>query len=297
MPAIISAITNTAELMGVHAFARHQQSINQAATRLATGLRINRPADDPSGFIASEQFSREAVAVRKRIEALERDQFRLSAREGALSVVSDLAIHLQALVTQGANAGGLSDDEKSALQEELDGVIEAIEFVHNTSTFEGERIFKQWTARALGEVFDLPPAPPEPPEPPAPLAPGEAPAPSEPPRGLTIEDLKSGGALSIDAGNLELAQQLVDGINDSVNNERASIGALQKDFYDSQISALQRELESLTSIGSQIRDADFAVEVSNLVRAQILQEASLQAILIARDSGARVLGLLGGARI
>lgn len=281
----VSAITNTAELMAMHAFQRHQQSINQATIRLATGLRINRAADDPSGLIASENLGAEIAAIQKRIVALERDEFRLSAREGALSVVSDLAVELQALVTQGANSAGLDDSEKEALQEELDGVIEAIEFVHQTSTFEGEKIFKQWTIAALGSVSPAPVEGEEAPE-------GEA----EPPPSYTLADLKSGGALSITDGDLELAQTLVDSVSKGVSTTRAGIGALQKDFYASQIDSLHRELEALTAARSSIRDADFAVEVSNLVRAQVLQQASLQAILIARENGSRALGLLGSLR-
>jgi len=286
MGVAISAITNTAELMAMHAFARHQQSINQATIRLATGLRINRAADDPSGLIASENLGAEIAAIQKRIVALERDEFRLSAREGVLSVVSDLAVELQGLVTQGANSAGLDDTEKEALQEELDGVIEAIEFVHQTSTFEGQRIFEQWTIESLGSVYAPPPEGEE----------GEEPASPVPPTRYTLADLKSGGALSITDGDLELAQELVDSVHGGVSTTRAGIGALQKDFYASQIDSLHRELEALTAARSSIRDADFAVEVSNLVRAQVLQQASLQAILIARDNGSRALGLLGALR-
>ncbi|MFN7724110.1 MAG: flagellin, partial [Rubrivivax sp.] len=57
-----------------------------------------------------------------------------------------------------------------------------------------------------------------------------------------------------------------------VTNARANYGGVQNRF-DSVISSLQVSSENLTAARSRIMDADYAVETSNLSRAQILQQA------------------------
>jgi flagellin-like hook-associated protein FlgL len=80
---------------------------------------------------------------------------------------------------------------------------------------------------------------------------------------------------------------------DQVLGSRAGIGTLQKDYYERELILLHNELEGLASAESVIRDTNYASEVSELVRAQILQEAALKAILLSRDSvAAGVLALI-----
>jgi flagellin len=77
----------------------------------------------------------------------------------------------------------------------------------------------------------------------------------------------------------------------TVDKLRGSLGAVQNRF-DSIISNLGTTITNLSSSRSRIEDADYAVEVSNMTRAQILQQAGTSVLAKANQSTQGVLSLL-----
>ncbi len=76
-----------------------------------------------------------------------------------------------------------------------------------------------------------------------------------------------------------------------VDEKRGSLGAVQNRF-DSIISNLGTTINNLTSSRSRIEDADYATEVSNMTRAQILQQAGTSVLAKANQSTQGVMALL-----
>ena len=76
-----------------------------------------------------------------------------------------------------------------------------------------------------------------------------------------------------------------------VDGMRGALGAVQNRF-DSIISNLGTTINNLTSSRSRIEDADYATEVSNMSRAQILQQAGTSVLAQANQSTQGVLSLL-----
>lgn len=76
-----------------------------------------------------------------------------------------------------------------------------------------------------------------------------------------------------------------------VDDLRGSLGAVQNRF-DSVISNLGTTVTNLASSRSRIEDADYAVEVSNMTRAQILQQAGTSVLAKANQSTQGVMSLL-----
>jgi flagellin len=76
-----------------------------------------------------------------------------------------------------------------------------------------------------------------------------------------------------------------------VDKLRSSLGAVQNRF-DSVISNLGTTVTNLSSSRSRIEDADYAVEVSNMTRAQILQQAGTSVLSQANQTTQGVLSLL-----
>ncbi|QNK68892.1 flagellin [Variovorax sp. PAMC26660] len=76
-----------------------------------------------------------------------------------------------------------------------------------------------------------------------------------------------------------------------VDQLRSSLGAVQNRF-DSVISNLGTTVTNLSSSRSRIQDADYAVEVSNMTRAQILQQAGTSVLSQANQTTQGVLSLL-----
>jgi flagellin len=78
---------------------------------------------------------------------------------------------------------------------------------------------------------------------------------------------------------------------DAVNSQRANYGAVQNRFANV-VSNLQTASENQTAARSRIMDADYAVETSNLSRANILQQAGNAMVAQANQLPQQVLSLL-----
>ncbi|WP_087720259.1 FliC/FljB family flagellin [Salinicola salarius] len=76
-----------------------------------------------------------------------------------------------------------------------------------------------------------------------------------------------------------------------VDSLRSDLGAIQNRF-DSAITNLNTTETNLTSARSRIEDADYADEVSNMTRAQILQQAGTSVLAQANQTPQSVLSLL-----
>ena len=87
------------------------------------------------------------------------------------------------------------------------------------------------------------------------------------------------------------AMKVIDAALATVDALRGSLGAVQNRF-DSVISNLGSTITNLASSRSRIEDADYATEVSNLTRAQILQQAGTSVLAKANQSSQGVLSLL-----
>ena len=73
---------------------------------------------------------------------------------------------------------------------------------------------------------------------------------------------------------------------------RGRIGAFETNTLDTNVASLNVALENVTSSESDIADADFAAETSNLTRAQILMQAGTSVLATANSTPQDVLKLL-----
>ena len=108
-------------------------------------------------------------------------------------------------------------------------------------------------------------------------------------------DSASAGAFTLNAtsGSTSTADPLkaIDAALSQVDELRGALGAVQNRF-DSVISNLGTTVNNLVSSMSRIQDADYATEVSNMTRAQILQQAGTSVLAKANQSTQGVMALL-----
>lgn len=239
---------STGFFSGLRTLQNHQKSVATSLERLATGKRINRAGDDPSGLQAAEQLKFRQRTIEKKLDAFEREEYRLGAREGGLGVIQDSLLELSGLVVQGANTGALGEGELDAIGVQVQGVLDGITHVVTNTFFGGEQIL-------AGDTPDL------------------------------------GGLVEALAKDPESAQKIVDGAIDAVATKRAAIGA-RVNAIGHERNALLGEQESNAGALSSIEDTDYAKEASELVRSQILEQATIKAIQIDREQAGRVLDLI-----
>jgi flagellin len=111
-----------------------------------------------------------------------------------------------------------------------------------------------------------------------------------------LEQLKDGGTYSLRAAStaradaLEIVQRSID----QVSMLRGRLGAFERNTLDTNLNQLSLTSENLTSAESAIRDADFALQTSQLARDQILVNAGTTVLTLANQAQQTVLRLLGG---
>lgn len=249
------------------------REVNVSLERLATGKRINRASDDPSDMIAVSDLDASIKSIEARIKGVERSRMQYAARDGAESEFSAAFVEMQGLLTAAANRGAMTIEERSALQDQFDGLLQGMQFVANTFRFGGEQMFAgRDIFRSGSQTVNIG---------------GEA-------TSVSLKDLQRGGKLNLVDGDLSLAQQVLDAAASNTNSTRAAAGNMAKQA-DSTLNTLRVELEELTGIRSSIEDTDYGKETANLVRNQLMQEASVRTRQLSMNSQREtVFALLAG---
>ncbi len=230
-----------------------QQVRDEATERLATGKRVNDAKDDPSAIVPIAEHEAEIYSLNKELDNLARNQAMYGAKEGGLSVLSDLLIEFESIVVRAANKGGNSPEELDAFKAEAASILSGINQIANSTTFKGQQILSGFSSASFGEDFN------------------------------NIAELLE--------SDPEKAQEVAKNATKRVSTARAAIGSAIKEG-DSKRAVIGEQLINLNASLSSIQDADYAVETAKLVRSQILESATIKAIEISRDNAKQVLGLL-----
>ncbi len=264
---MISALSNPTELSVQHALTRNRASLHTTLQRLATGKKINSGKDGPAALISSEQLASKLKALQAETQALQRQDANANISDGYGSQISTLMGDLNALVVAGANQAGMSDAEIQANQMQVDSIVSNVRRFTNDTVTSLDGITMPDGGNAEVEA----------------LLTGASAA---------VAALASGGANSLTSGNLEAAQQAVQDAILDVVTARGKIGAYQKNTIGPAIASNQIAIENLTESKSKIADTDYAVELSNLSRLEVLTASNVQVLKIAQQQPKTILDLL-----
>ncbi len=127
--------TNIASMIAQRNLARSNSDLGVRLERLATGLRLNRGADDPAGLIASERLRANLKGVEQGVKNSERASGVIATTEASLAEASELLNSIKSLIVEAANSGGFSAAEIDANQRQIDSAIESITRISNTASF------------------------------------------------------------------------------------------------------------------------------------------------------------------
>ena len=153
--------TNVSSLVAQNTLNRSNGALEQALTRLSTGLRINTGKDDPAGLIASENLRSDITSIKKALGNTDRANQVIATADSALGQVSGLLNDIRGLVTEAANTGGVSAEQIAANQSQIDSSLEALNRIAQTVTFQGRKLldgsldFITTAGTGFGTVSDL----------------------------------------------------------------------------------------------------------------------------------------------
>ena len=132
--------TNVSSMIAQRVLGNQNKGLVISLERLSTGLRINRGKDDPAGLIASENLRSTMKAIEAAISNAERAEQVVNVAEGALQEISSLLVEMQGLIGASANEAGLSKEEKDANQLQIDSILQTIDRLANSTSFQGTKL-------------------------------------------------------------------------------------------------------------------------------------------------------------
>ena len=280
--------TNVASLNAQRNLGMSQSSLATSMQRLSSGLRVNSAKDDAAGLAIAERMNAQVrgmnVAARNANDGISLAQ----TAEGALGKVSDSLQRMRELAVQSRNATN-TDADKTSLDKEFGELAKEIQRVLGGTTFNGKNIlgsdagsqaFQVGANTTSDDTIEI--------------ATTQLTADASITTVAGTDNTGAGRAKIDSSADSTAIGTVIDDIDaalDTINSERATMGASQNRF-DAVISSLQTSIENQSAARSRIMDADFASETANLSRAQILQQAGNAMVAQANQLPQQVLALL-----
>ncbi len=140
MSAFPSPVNNLMSLVALRSLSETNLRLNQTMFSLATGISINRAADNPSGLVASEFLRSELAALDAASRNVQRADSVLNVADSGLSEIDGLLADLDGLAVEAANTAGMSDSERRAIQMEADSILSAIDRIAGGTNFAGNTL-------------------------------------------------------------------------------------------------------------------------------------------------------------
>ena len=270
--------TNMQSLVAQRSLSHNTNSLNTSMQRLSTGYRINRAADDAAGLSISEtlrsQFRGAEVAKNNAADAINL----LQTAEGDLSVMHENLQRIRELTVRAANDTN-SSAERTAIQGEIQDRMDEIQRLSDGSQFNGIKLLDGSAGTLTFQIG--------------------ANSSSENQIQANVFGDADGTALGItmDIDELSTAAKAatflnhVDSAIANVSDRRSNIGSLQNRL-DSTIESLTIASENLQSAESRIRDVDVAGESADMVKSQILQQATISILAQANQAPGLAMSLI-----
>lgn len=137
----------------LNASASTQERLQTTAGRLASGLRINTAADDPSGLTIAESLSSKVAGIDQGVRDIQTASSALTVADGALASIDSILQRMRALVV-GARSDLESTADRSDIQGEINQLRLEIDQISQSTSFNGRRLLD-------GSASSTPPQPPQ----------------------------------------------------------------------------------------------------------------------------------------
>ena len=260
---------NSNRMLGVTA-----GTVAKSTEKLSSGYKINRAADDAAGLSISEKMRRQIRGLTQASANAQDGISCVQTAEGALAEVEEMLQRMNELAVKAEN-GTLADEDRDAIDAEVQQLISEIDRVASTTTFNEMNLLDgSFTGKGLqvgaesGQHIDL-----------------DIDAMSA--TGLSINGTKADTVSNAQALNSAVKTAIK-----TVSAQRSALGAVQNRLEHT-IKNLDNVVENTTAAEASIRDTDMAEEMVKYSNQNILQQAGQAMLAQANQSNQGVLSLLG----
>ncbi len=266
--------TNVASINTQRWLSVAQAGMSKSLERLSSGYKINKAADDAAGIAVALTLNVKGASLSKAIENGNQAIAMLQTAESGMNEIGNILTRLKELATQAAS-DTLSDTERGYLNTEATKLLEEIDKIANNTKYgsvaliDDERTytFQLGNTNDVNEQISITFSP------------------------LTTTGL---GVSSIDISSLASAQEALNTIDtavDTLNTEKANVGAImnQISYHVANMSAMY---ENTRAAESTIKDADFAREMAEFTKYQIIVQSGIAMLAQANQLPQLILALM-----
>ncbi len=270
--------TNMSSLVSQKNLSHSRNALGTAMERLSSGMRINSAKDDAAGQAIANRMNSQIKGMAQAQRNANDGISMIQTTEGALNQINNNLQRVRELAVQAASDTNDVADRES-IQTEITERINEIDRVAKSASFNGIKLADgtntslQIQIGANTEAEDSITIN---------LTDGTT-------AGLSVDSLTASAVTDSTAAYATI--DAVDAALKTVDTARSGLGATLNRF-DSVISNLQNSETNLSAARSRIEDADYAKEVAEMTRAQILQQAGTSVLAQANQIPQGVLSLL-----
>lgn len=276
----ISVLTNSISLTASNNLNNSTSKLGTAIERLSSGLKINSAADNAAGQAISNRMTSTINGLNQASTNANDGISLAQTAEGALDEINSNLQSIRTLVVQAGNSTNSTSDLAS-IQEEITARLEEITRISNDTEYNGISLLSSASGASktitlqIGAkddqviTFDL--------------------------SGASSEVLGVTGinVTGLTGGGTDDLLSTIDSAISTVDSQRSGLGSIQNRL-ESTINNLTTTVTNLSDAQSRIQDADYATEVSNMSKAQILQSAGASVLSQANSVPQIALTLLQG---
>ena len=244
----------------------NNNKLSQVFSRISSGRRILKSADDSAGMMTSEALRSDARTLRQGVRNLNEGISLLNVVDGAISEQASILIRMRELAQQSAT-GTIGATERQSTNLEFDAMRTEFNRISKTTEFNGIKLLDGTLASSASNHMSL-----------------QFGLDSKDDSNININtavNVTSLTSLSLNLSALSIATQ--DGAVAANNELQVTMNSLSK--IRGRLGSTQNRLEktlnhaltsaeNLTAAGSTISDADMASEFAHLTKQQILVQTS-----------------------
>ncbi|MBR5360106.1 MAG: hypothetical protein IK123_04365 [Lachnospiraceae bacterium] len=131
---------NVSAMIANNSLKLNDNKLTTSLGRLSSGYKINSAKDDAAGLAISRRMNAQLKGLRAASQDAKDGVSVVEIADGALSEVHDILQRMNELAIKSAN-GTLSDDDRSAIQQEISQLGEEIDRIGQTTEYNSQKLF------------------------------------------------------------------------------------------------------------------------------------------------------------
>ncbi|MBQ48542.1 MAG: flagellin FliC [Zetaproteobacteria bacterium] len=287
--------TNVGSLKAQRNLGNTNTRMEDNITKLSSGHRINKSADDAAGLaISATMYSKIRSSTQAKRNANDGISM-IQVAEGSFNEITNIMVRLRELSIQ-SSSDSVGDLERSFANKEYVELVDEIDRIANSTEFGGYKLLKGADANEGLDTLNFH------------ISAGDDSVANRDSILVDIEAIKidSGDILGLGKGeevgpmdadgdfNREVSTEKLTVLDDAMNKVagfRANLGAKQSRLM-STVQNLGVVIENLETSRSRIQDTDFASETAKLTQNRILGQSGVSVLAQGNSQPEQVLGLL-----